>query len=353
VSHLAAIKTLRYFTLFLLTLIYGGRYVGGCGFLLCSWLSRHAQEGVTYQSFTGTMFVLDNPTTATCQAHGINFTSVFRVIYRFAIYLAAVSDALALISDRGASRVLYAGSNFPHNFVIDQDVFARRVVVPHLARNIPVIPVHLAGVGIPGDQAVGVGIVAGSIIRVVHRNTQNIWFVAMSQDPVTHTAPPPVCQALLWSFQVSAPGSPGAGKTYLRHTNRPVAASSPTIKSRTPWSPPAAPGTILSFTASSIQRYRHRESSVGEELLDTAQQGVTDRAVLDKGARSRDGDQSFQMVITIKVRSNVNHAIRDIERLFPWNWKSTRRNLLPDYCHTRALIGFNKVQSTGRRDPVN
>src|SRR5262249_57284783 len=34
-------------------------------------------------------------------------------------------------------------------------------------------------------------------------------------------APPPACQALFWSFQVSEPGSPGAGITYLRHASLP------------------------------------------------------------------------------------------------------------------------------------
>src|SRR5215475_6115164 len=63
-------------------------------------------------------------------------------------------------------------------------------------------------------------------------------------------APPPVCQELFLSFQVSEPGSPGAGITYLRHASLPVAASTATMKSRTPRSPPAAPRMILSLTAS-------------------------------------------------------------------------------------------------------
>src|SRR6516164_3433354 len=63
-------------------------------------------------------------------------------------------------------------------------------------------------------------------------------------------APPPVCQALFLSFQVSEPGSPGAGITYLRQASLPVAALTATIKSRTPQSPPEAPMTIRSFTAS-------------------------------------------------------------------------------------------------------
>src|SRR5262249_29309252 len=59
-------------------------------------------------------------------------------------------------------------------------------------------------------------------------------------------APPPVRHALFLSFQVSLPGSPGAGIVYVRHSSFPVGASSPAIQSRTPPSPPAAPTMILS-----------------------------------------------------------------------------------------------------------
>src|SRR5262249_5855157 len=79
---------------------------------------------------------------------------------------------------------------------------------------------------------------------------QSTWLVAGSYDPVTHIAPPPVCHALFLSFQVSLPGSPGAGITYLRHASLPLAASTATMKSRVPRSPPEAPMIILSFTAS-------------------------------------------------------------------------------------------------------
>src|SRR3954449_8940144 len=53
-------------------------------------------------------------------------------------------------------------------------------------------------------------------------------------------APPPICQALFLSFQVSLPGSPGAGMTYLRQISLPEAPSSAAIQSRTPRSPPVA-----------------------------------------------------------------------------------------------------------------
>ena len=47
---------------------------------------------------------------------------------------------------------------------------AGRVVVPHVARHILEIPVHLAGVGIPRDHAVGVEIVARPVGRIEHRH---------------------------------------------------------------------------------------------------------------------------------------------------------------------------------------
>src|SRR5215471_3030104 len=77
-----------------------------------------------------------------------------------------------------------------------------------------------------------------------------VWLVSGSYVPVTQTAPPPVCQALVLPFHVSLPGSPGAGTVNLRHTSLPVAASRAPIQSRTPWSPLAAPIMILSLMGS-------------------------------------------------------------------------------------------------------
>src|SRR6516165_1475164 len=79
---------------------------------------------------------------------------------------------------------------------------------------------------------------------------QMVWLVSGSYVPVTHTAAPPVCHALFVPFQVSLPGSPGAGMVNLRHTTLPVAASSAATQSRTPLSPPDAPTMILSLIVS-------------------------------------------------------------------------------------------------------
>ena len=53
---------------------------------------------------------------------------------------------------------------------VDQDVGADLVVIPHVARRELEIPVHLAGVRIPGDRAVGEEIVARPVERIEHRH---------------------------------------------------------------------------------------------------------------------------------------------------------------------------------------
>src|SRR5882757_4424592 len=54
------------------------------------------------------------------------------------------------------------------NLSVDQDVGAGSIIIPHVARDVLVVPVHLAGVGIPGDQAVGVEVVAGTVEGIIH-----------------------------------------------------------------------------------------------------------------------------------------------------------------------------------------
>src|SRR5215471_20146903 len=79
---------------------------------------------------------------------------------------------------------------------------------------------------------------------------QMVWLVSGSYVPVTQTAAPPVCQALLGPFHVSPPSSPGAGTVYFSHTRLPVAASRAAIQSRMPAPLLAAPTIILSLMAS-------------------------------------------------------------------------------------------------------
>jgi hypothetical protein len=68
-------------------------------------VNAHAQEGVTYQSFTGILFVLDNPTTAACQAKGVDFGNTYTVIYRISMNPAVVSDALSIHGTLGDAQM--------------------------------------------------------------------------------------------------------------------------------------------------------------------------------------------------------------------------------------------------------
>src|SRR3990172_603182 len=69
--------------------------------------------------------------------------------------------------------------------------------------------------------------------------------VAGSYEPVCQMPPPPVFHALVLSFHVSLPGSPGLGTTYQRHTSLPVLASSAAIQPRVLPSP--APFTMITL----------------------------------------------------------------------------------------------------------
>src|SRR5947208_6037513 len=68
-------------------------------------------------------------------------------------------------------------------------------------------------------------------------------FVAGSYEPTCQRPPPPVFHALLVSFHVSLPGSPGFGTTYQRHSSLPVRASSAAIQPRV-FASPAPLATI-------------------------------------------------------------------------------------------------------------
>ena len=61
-------------------------------------------------------------------------------------------------------------ARLPADLAIDEDVRVRLVVVPHVARHILEVPVHVPAVGIPRDHAVGEQVVAGAIGRIEHRH---------------------------------------------------------------------------------------------------------------------------------------------------------------------------------------
>jgi hypothetical protein len=78
--------------------------VAAFGFFL-GLANAKAQEGVTFQAFQGSIFILDNPTSATCQAHNVNFGDIYGVVYRFSLNPSVVADALSIIGFRGVSQM--------------------------------------------------------------------------------------------------------------------------------------------------------------------------------------------------------------------------------------------------------
>src|SRR5258708_26085139 len=72
--------------------------------------------------------------------------------------------------------------------------------------------------------------------------------VSGSNDAVCHTLAPPMRQALCLSFQVSEPGSPGAGIVKVRQTSAPVLASKAPAQLLVPIEPPVlSPTSTSSF----------------------------------------------------------------------------------------------------------
>jgi hypothetical protein len=69
---------------------------------LCCATAR-AQEGTNWLTFQGTLFILDNPTSATCASHNVNFGDLYDVIYRWTANPSNNPDALEVRSSRGSA----------------------------------------------------------------------------------------------------------------------------------------------------------------------------------------------------------------------------------------------------------
>src|SRR5437660_4403396 len=88
--------------------------------------------------------------------------------------------------------------------------------------------------------------------------------VSGSYEPVCHKPPPPVFHALVLSFQVSLPGSPGCGTTYQRHSSLPVLASSAASQPRVPASPALlATSTLPSAVIGAVKNLSLVPNSLG------------------------------------------------------------------------------------------
>src|SRR3979490_53163 len=80
--------------------------------------------------------------------------------------------------------------------------------------------------------------------------------VAGSYEPVCHSPPPPVFQALVLSRQVSLPSSPGFGTAYQRQSSLPVLTSSAATQPRVAPSPaPFATMTLPSATSGAAKNF--------------------------------------------------------------------------------------------------
>ena len=87
-------------------------------------------------------------------------------------------------------------------------------------------------------------------------------FVAGSYEPVCQRPPPPVFQALLVSFHVSLPGSPGFGTAYHFQSSLPVRASSAAIQPRVFPSPaPLATMTLPSAVIGAAKNFSRLPNS--------------------------------------------------------------------------------------------
>jgi hypothetical protein len=63
---------------------------------LCSGNAGAQTYGTDYLSFEGVLVILDNPTSAACQADGISYNNQYRVSYRYTANPSVISDAFAL-----------------------------------------------------------------------------------------------------------------------------------------------------------------------------------------------------------------------------------------------------------------
>jgi hypothetical protein len=72
-------------------------FAGAVVALLLGLATASAQTyGTDYKSFEGVLVILDNPTSAACQADGINYDDTYRVSYRFTVNPTLIQDAFVL-----------------------------------------------------------------------------------------------------------------------------------------------------------------------------------------------------------------------------------------------------------------
>src|SRR5215468_3821793 len=132
--------------------------------------------------------------------------------------------------------------------------------------------------------------------------------VVGSYEPVCQRPPPPVFHALVLSFQVSLPGSPGLGTTYQRHSSLPDRASSAASQPRVLASP--APLAMITLPSAVIGPALNR-SRLPNSLVTATILSQTISPVLVFAAMTR---PSGRLAIT---RSSHN-AMPRVCGLLPW-----------------------------------
>jgi hypothetical protein len=68
--------------------------------------ARAQVYGTDYLSFEGSLYILDNPTSAVCQSRGFNYGQEFIAIYRYTANPSLIADALAINSAYSVNRII-------------------------------------------------------------------------------------------------------------------------------------------------------------------------------------------------------------------------------------------------------
>jgi hypothetical protein len=135
------------------------------GVALCC-ATAGAQEGTTWLTFQGTLFILDNPTSATCASKNVNFGNIYEVIYRWTANPSNNPDALEVRSDRSdAIHISTQGPNLslngPATTVVDwTNKYAFTGTVSPSSTNLTIVG---GGGAVPININSGVARITGSI----------------------------------------------------------------------------------------------------------------------------------------------------------------------------------------------
>jgi len=149
---------------------------------LCSGnASAQAVYNTDFISFEGTLVVLDNPTSAGCQAVGVNYNNQYRVSYRFTVSPSLIQDALVLFaSGDNAAKML---STQPTTGSLNGSATTEWIYINHYGNSTGTPPGPLAsssnliissGLGQPLSLATGNIKILGSINNFLAEQNCNV-----------------------------------------------------------------------------------------------------------------------------------------------------------------------------------